>query len=144
MSTSLRRGMNRPSRSSRIVPPRFSSVKNVPKRGAPAIDRPSSAPISLAVTRFRDLHSPVADESRFDETRHTLPRYQQILRHRWLSQRDTLAFRVLSWNVVDESSSVSNGPKIRKPSVYFVKYLLENLYVYYYYPVECFTNLRRS
>lgn len=33
MSTSVRRGMDRPSRSSRTVPPRrFSTVKNVPER----------------------------------------------------------------------------------------------------------------
>lgn len=56
MSTSVRRGMNRPSRSSGIVPPRFSSVKNVSKRGSRY--RSAEPRSNFTVTRFRDLHSP--------------------------------------------------------------------------------------
>ena len=54
MSTSVRREMNRPSRSSGIVPPRFSAVKN----GSRARFKLSiaSARSNSAVARFRDLH----------------------------------------------------------------------------------------
>lgn len=65
MSTSVRRGMNRPSRSSRIVPPRFSTVKNVPERGSSY--RSHRARSNSAVTRFRDLH-PRRDESSRNQT----------------------------------------------------------------------------
>lgn len=61
MSTSVRRGMDRPSRSSRIVPPRrFSTVKNVPELW---LDRYRSTIPPSPISIFRAIPRSAVKES---------------------------------------------------------------------------------